>query len=152
MTIIDTPSKATQAVPSMSSVSKEKKNRVMEVLLSSMTPAQMMTGKVVGLGLLSFIQVFVWVGGGSLLLRQGGEVLQLPAGFDREQREERNSGLDPAVNNPYYKKAGGTEIEMILVVATVTAALIWLALAASKQPEPRRVRVRVERERHDGRH
>ena len=40
---------------------EEKENRLMEVLLSSVTPNQLITGKVLGIGLAGLIQVVVWV-------------------------------------------------------------------------------------------
>ncbi len=45
----------------MQSVSTEKENRVMEVLMSSMTPTQMLAGKVLGLGLVGLIQLGLWL-------------------------------------------------------------------------------------------
>lgn len=41
-------------------VSEEKENRVMEVLLSSVSPEQLMNGKILGLGALGLAQVLVW--------------------------------------------------------------------------------------------
>ena len=72
----------TSAGTLMGSVSNEKKNRTIEVVLSSVTPRQMLTGKIIGLGITSFLQVLTWIGGGSLLLRLGGQTLQLPDGFE----------------------------------------------------------------------
>ena len=43
------------------SLSEEKENRVMEVLMSSVSPRQLLTGKVLGLGAAGLIQVLVWI-------------------------------------------------------------------------------------------
>ncbi|HEY40857.1 MAG TPA: ABC transporter permease [Dehalococcoidia bacterium] len=40
---------------------EEKENRVMEVLLSSVSPRQLLTGKILGLGAAGLIQVIVWL-------------------------------------------------------------------------------------------
>ncbi len=40
---------------------EEKENRLMEVLLSSVSPNQLITGKVLGIGLAGLVQVVVWV-------------------------------------------------------------------------------------------
>jgi ABC-2 type transport system permease protein len=40
---------------------EEKENRVMEVLLSSVSPRQLLTGKILGLGAAGLIQVVVWL-------------------------------------------------------------------------------------------
>lgn len=44
----------------MSSVIEEKSNRIVEVLVSSLTPFQMMLGKVLGVGLVSITQLGIW--------------------------------------------------------------------------------------------
>lgn len=45
----------------MRTVSTEKENRVMEVLMSSASPSQLLMGKVLGLGLLGLIQMGLWL-------------------------------------------------------------------------------------------
>ena len=47
---------------------EEKESRIMEVLLSSVTPGQFMTGKVLGLGAAGLSQVLIWVVVGRTLL------------------------------------------------------------------------------------
>jgi ABC-2 type transport system permease protein len=42
-------------------VSEEKENRVIEVLLSSATPTELLTGKVLGLGAVGLLQIVVWI-------------------------------------------------------------------------------------------
>ncbi len=44
----------------MRSVIEEKNSRIIEVLTSSVSPFQLMAGKIIGLGLASLTQVFVW--------------------------------------------------------------------------------------------
>lgn len=46
----------------MTSVLEEKSNRIMEVLASSLTPFQLMAGKVLGVGAVSLLQLGIWVG------------------------------------------------------------------------------------------
>jgi ABC-2 type transport system permease protein len=46
----------------MNSVVEEKSNRSVEILVSSLTPFQMMLGKVVGVGLVSLLQLGIWAG------------------------------------------------------------------------------------------
>jgi len=45
----------------MRSVIEEKNSRIMEVMISSVSPFQLMAGKIIGLGLASLTQVGVWV-------------------------------------------------------------------------------------------
>ena len=65
----------------LSNVTNEKQNRVMEVLLTSITPIQMMTGKIVALGLIGLLQTVVWTTSGFFLLRMSGRTFALPEEF-----------------------------------------------------------------------
>jgi ABC-2 type transport system permease protein len=49
-------------------VSEEKEGRIIEILLSSISPTQLLAGKILGLGALGLIQVVVWLGAGAALL------------------------------------------------------------------------------------
>ena len=53
----------------MSTVSTEKENRVMEVLMSSVSPVQLLTGKILGLGILGLIQLALWLVSGLTVLQ-----------------------------------------------------------------------------------
>jgi ABC-2 type transport system permease protein len=44
----------------MNGIVEEKTNRIMEILITSITPMQMLLGKVIGLGLLGLTQMLVW--------------------------------------------------------------------------------------------
>lgn len=46
----------------MTSVIEEKSNRIMEVLASSLSPFQLMAGKVIGVGAVGLLQLGIWVG------------------------------------------------------------------------------------------
>ncbi len=70
------------------SLSEEKENRLMEILLSSVSTRQLLTGKLLGLGAAGLAQVAVWVISLPLLLKLasssiGGifSTIQLPASF-----------------------------------------------------------------------
>ena len=69
-------------------LSEEKENRLIEILLSSVSTRQVLTGKVLGIGAAGLAQVVVWVISAPLLLRMasstfGGFIstIQLPANF-----------------------------------------------------------------------
>ncbi|MDT8380632.1 MAG: ABC transporter permease [Brevefilum sp.] len=62
----------------MSSIAKEKENRVMEILMSSVKPIQLFTGKIFALGLVGLLQMVLWMGSGLLMLRLGGTTLNIP--------------------------------------------------------------------------
>jgi len=65
----------------MRSVSSEKQNRVMEVLLVSASPQQLLVGKIVGLGLAALAAAAAWVVSGYLALGVGAAILNIPPGF-----------------------------------------------------------------------
>ncbi|HJX36342.1 MAG TPA: ABC transporter permease [Dehalococcoidales bacterium] len=48
---------------------EEKENRVMEILLSSISPRQLLAGKVLGLGAAGLVQIVVWLISANFLLR-----------------------------------------------------------------------------------
>ena len=66
----------------VSAVTDEKKNRVLEVLMSSVSPQQMIAGKILGVGLLGLLETAMWVGVLSMVVRLGGQSLNIPAGFE----------------------------------------------------------------------
>lgn len=69
----------------LSSISNEKQNRVLEILMTSVKPVELLTGKIIALGITGLIQTMVWLGAGILMLRYSGKafalssVFQLPA-------------------------------------------------------------------------
>ena len=64
------------------SVSAEKQNRTIETILVSTEPTQLLSGKIVGLGLVALLQITLWFGSAFIMLRVGGETLNLPPGFE----------------------------------------------------------------------
>jgi ABC-2 type transport system permease protein len=64
------------------SVSEEKKTRVMEILLLSLSPRQMLSGKIVALGIAGLIQAAAWGVIGYLLFSLGGWAPKLPPGIE----------------------------------------------------------------------
>jgi ABC-2 type transport system permease protein len=65
----------------LNSVTTEKENRVIEILMMSVTPRQLLAGKIVALGLAGLLQTTLWVGTGYLMLRLSGRTFNLPAAF-----------------------------------------------------------------------
>jgi ABC-2 type transport system permease protein len=56
----------------MSAVVEEKSNRILEVLISSVRPFDLMLGKILGVGAASILQIAIWGASASLLGRIGG--------------------------------------------------------------------------------
>lgn len=69
----------------LQSVAGEKENRTAEVMLLSLNPKELMLGKVLGLGAVALVQMFLWVGGGMLLLSSGQQLIPSISGFSFPQ-------------------------------------------------------------------
>lgn len=66
----------------VNAVTDEKKNRVLEQLMTSISSLQFITGKFLALAVLGLLQTLVWVGLFWSVLRFGGQALRIPAGFE----------------------------------------------------------------------
>jgi ABC-2 type transport system permease protein len=66
----------------VNAVTDEKKNRIIEVLMSSVSAQQMITGKILALGLLGLLQTALWVGVLWGVVSLGGAPLRIPPGFE----------------------------------------------------------------------
>jgi ABC-2 type transport system permease protein len=66
----------------MQGVIEEKTNRIVEVMVSSVRPFHLMMGKIIGIGLTGFTQLFIWIAMGVILLTAGGAFI--PAGGGSE--------------------------------------------------------------------
>lgn len=65
----------------VNSLTDEKKNRVLEILLTSVSPRQMIVGKIMGVGVLGIIQTALYIGVLLLVVNAGGQPLNIPPGF-----------------------------------------------------------------------
>lgn len=65
----------------LNSITDEKQNRVMEILMTSLTPAQLLSGKIIALGIAGLLQTVVWSLTGFVLLRLGKQTFQIPDSF-----------------------------------------------------------------------
>lgn len=59
----------------MQAVVEEKENRTMEVLISSVSPSQLMSGKIIGIILVGFTQLLFWIGLALILILVGRNFL-----------------------------------------------------------------------------
>ncbi len=63
------------------SVSKEKENRVVEILLLSLPPRALMLGKIIALGMVALLQIGLWLGGSLFLLENRAALTGTVAAF-----------------------------------------------------------------------
>jgi ABC-2 type transport system permease protein len=64
-----------------SNIGTEKENRTIEVLMLSLSPRQMLTGKMIGLGIAGLLQALAWLAAMGAVLSIGGNTLNLPDEF-----------------------------------------------------------------------
>lgn len=65
----------------MRNVSLEKQNRMIEILTSSLSPLQIMAGKIAGLGVATLLAFGAWLLSAGLAIRMGDTADYFPAGF-----------------------------------------------------------------------
>lgn len=65
----------------VNAVTDEKKNRVIESVLVSVSPRQFISGKILALGLLGLLQIVMYMAVIYIVARFGGQSLNIPAGF-----------------------------------------------------------------------
>jgi ABC-2 type transport system permease protein len=59
----------------LQNVVEEKENRLVEILITSLTPTQILGGKIIGLGALGLVQIAVWALAGKIVLSQGANIV-----------------------------------------------------------------------------
>jgi len=62
----------------LTSITHEKENRVMELLLTSVSPREMLIGKITALGLTGLLQTLIWLSSSYILIRLAGRDFSLP--------------------------------------------------------------------------
>ncbi len=65
----------------LNSITGEKQNRVLEILMTSVTPTELLAGKIIALGMAGLLQTVVWSSAGVALLQVGGESLGVASAF-----------------------------------------------------------------------
>lgn len=101
----------------MQSIVEEKSNRVLEVIVSSIRPTQLLTGKITGIGLVAITQILIWA---VCLLVLSAAVLPslLPAGMMTDiQAMQTGTQLSDVA-----------DIEMVSTLATITNPAFILQL------------------------
>jgi len=65
----------------LNSITSEKKNRVVEILLTSSSPYQLLVGKTIALGIAGVLQAIIWLISGYTLLRLASQQFSLPHAY-----------------------------------------------------------------------
>jgi ABC-2 type transport system permease protein len=121
----------------MSSVLEEKTTRIVEVLVSSLSPFQLMVGKVIGAGAVGIVQLTVWVGSAKAL---SGMQHRLPAGAAAP------GGASPVFQFPSLPTATLVIFVLYFLLGYFLYAAIYAAVGAmsSTEAEARQAQVPVQ--------
>lgn len=108
----------------MTSIIEEKNNRVLELVVSSVKPMQLMMGKIAGIGLVAITQIVLW---GVILGVVAALVMPavLPADMMNLIVEQRTHGLDPSMIDNYDMI---NSISTLSSVSYIITMFVWLIL------------------------
>jgi ABC-2 type transport system permease protein len=101
----------------MRSVMEEKTNRIVEVMVSSVKPFQMMMGKIIGVGAVGLTQVLIW----AIMIPVLMTIAQVAMGFDADQQMKMSQGTSNL--NPE-----DTQAMIIAAMAEIGNVNWWLIL------------------------
>lgn len=110
----------------LQSLSKEKENRVMEILLSSLRPIDLLVGKIVGLGGIGLLQAAIWISIGLLFA----------SGSNSPLRGLLNNVALPSLPLSTWLLIGGYFLAGYLVYASLFAGLGTCAPMSKKPHKP----------------
>jgi ABC-2 type transport system permease protein len=102
----------------MTSVIEEKTSRVMEVLVSSLTPFEMLAGKVLGVGAAGLLQMAIWGVSAWLITSHAGQLAALV-------------GADPATFSAFALPSIGSTLVGLFLVYFALGFLLYGALFAA---------------------
>jgi ABC-2 type transport system permease protein len=115
----------------MRSVIEEKTSRIIEVIISSVKPFQLMMGKIIGTSLAGITQFVIWILSASLLLTIIIMVFDIEPASLNSASQMANNGLSEVANISAMNEkmmALGTEIYKIPWVMLITFFLVYFLL------------------------
>lgn len=119
----------------MGSVIDEKTSRIVEVLVSSIRPFQLLFGKVLGVGAVSLLQFLIWGAAGRFLLGQRAALLS--------RMPDNGQGVGQVFQVPHVSLATA----LVFVAFFLGGFFLYSAMFAPSRPCPRRSRRRVRARR-----
>jgi ABC-2 type transport system permease protein len=93
----------------MRSVMEEKTNRIVEIMISTVKPFELMMGKIIGVGAVGLTQVAIWM----VMIPLLAIIVQFFFGFNAEELQQMNTGAPP----PDMEELGFTVQELMSEVA-----------------------------------
>lgn len=119
----------------MQSVVEEKSNRIIEVIISSVRPFDLMMGKVVGVGLVGLLQLIIWfiIGGGAMIAVQMyfGVNMDMSSSADMQQAMavmQNNSDLNASLTELF--SVNWLQIAICFILYFIGGYLLFASLYA----------------------
>ncbi len=112
----------------MRGVMEEKQNRVVEVLISSVKPFQLMMGKIIGIALVGFIQFMLWIIITTTMVGVGMAVLAADK-FDPKQLAEQGMTAEMQAQLDQTRAGGSEEFDQSQITGLIEQINIPLVLA-----------------------
>lgn len=81
----------------MTSVQEEKRDRIVELIVSSIRARDLLIGKVIGIGAAGVLQMLIWVAAATLLLTQGALIASAAGGSEEMVARLSDGGLLPNI-------------------------------------------------------
>ncbi|HSJ10996.1 MAG TPA: ABC transporter permease [Longimicrobiales bacterium] len=81
----------------MTSVQEEKRDRIVELIVSSVHAKDLLIGKVIGIGSAGVLQMLIWVAAAALLLTQGALIAGAIGASDQTVQSLSGGGLMPSI-------------------------------------------------------
>mgnify|MGYP000088424070 CR=1 FL=1 len=87
----------------MRGVIEEKNNRIMELMVSSIKPFELMMGKIMGIGLLALLQFVIWIGLGMLLYFIATSIFISPSLESGELMANAGTNMGAMADTPVFE-------------------------------------------------
>lgn len=108
----------------MRGIIEEKNNRIVEVIISSVKPFQLMMGKIIGIGLVGLTQFLLWIVLSGVLMAIAGNLFMDPAAM--EQMAAGQPGMSAGEISKYQDGLGGSVMSALDTINL--AQIAWLFL------------------------
>lgn len=125
----------------MQGVMEEKTNRIIEIMISSVKPFDLMMGKIIGIGFVGLTQVFLWgimtfvlIAGGTFLFGGGVDSEMLQSGMALQATPDLSAIAAQQSGNEWLAMLGTinfTEIGILFIVYFIGGYLLYSSLFAA---------------------
>jgi len=117
----------------MQAVMEEKRSRIVEVMISSVKPVNLLVGKIVAIGLVGLTQLFIWTIMIGLLMTAGGFAMGFSQGsmeIQTAQAAAMNGDFDPATIMTMLSSINWLEIFVNFIIYFIGGYVLYASIFA----------------------